>query len=187
MIKIFLYALSNEFLKVIPFFIRFLTQPFHILCIFLKIRIMKYQYLGFIVIAVILFGSCTPLHDDGVVTETDFENHSFLVGKWKMVGSYQSNGGPQYYSPVSNGKIVEFTSKGTFTSSEFPECKEGTYVVDDNELTLNYHCENFDKQFPDLNGKFVFSISNESAFLLLSPISIRCIEGCSTKYQKVSD
>ncbi len=148
---------------------------------------MKYQYFGFVVIAIILFGSCTQHNDDDIVTEIDFENHSYIVGKWKMVGYYQSNGGPQYYSPVSNGKVIEFTTSGTFRSSEFPQCKEGTYVVDEDELTLTFHCESFDKEFPDLNGKFVFSISNKSDFLLLSPISIRCIEGCSSKYQKLNN
>lgn len=148
---------------------------------------MKSYWFGFFAIAFILFGSCTTNDDDGVATEFDLENPTFLIGKWKMVGSYQSDGGPQYYVDVSNGELLEFSGDGMFTSSKYSACNEGTYSIVNKELILNYNCEAFDKQFPDLNGKFVYGISKESNFLLLSPKSVLCIEGCSAKFKKISD
>ena len=148
---------------------------------------MKSYLFSLYAIAFILFGSCKTNDDEGVVMEFDLKSPTFLIGTWRMVGSYQSDGGPQYYKDISNGEALMFSGDGTFTSSEYSQCANGTYSVDGSELTLNYNCEAFDKRFPDLNGKFVYSISKESDFLLLSPMSVRCIEGCSAKFKKISN
>lgn len=150
---------------------------------------MRRLWFGFFAIAFIMFGSCSASNDNDnrIITEVDFESPSFLIGKWKVVGSYLSAGGPQYYVEVEDGETLDFATDGSFNSSEFSECSQGTYSIDGKELTLDYNCEAFNKKFPDLSGKFIYSISNETTFLLLSPVSLRCIEGCSTKYKKISN
>ncbi|WP_318309105.1 lipocalin family protein [Flagellimonas crocea] len=107
-----------------------------------------------------------------------------LTGKWKMTAAYISAGGPQYWVTVEDGEEIEFFANGTFISSRNPECRTGTYVVEGEELSLEFDCDGFESVMENEEGLITYNIEFNKNEFLLSPTSILCIEGCSYKYVK---
>tara|TARA_R110002049_G_scaffold308623_1_gene513176 strand:- start:549 stop:974 length:426 start_codon:yes stop_codon:yes gene_type:complete len=112
---------------------------------------------------------------------------NFIYGKWKLVKAYISAGGPQYWVDVEDGGEYVFFSDRTFTSKSFLDCTNGDFEIESNELNLMYDCQEIKNQFQDSNGILSYDFSFKENFLLLTPTTLRCIEGCSYKFKRISD
>ncbi|MGB3775554.1 MAG: lipocalin family protein [Leeuwenhoekiella sp.] len=146
---------------------------------------MKYIIVCFLAITFV-FSSCSSDDTEDFLT-VDFESPTFLIGKWKMTGSYTSPGSGQFYSDILDGEELLFGTDGSFTTSSYPSCNTATYTVSGDDLSITYDCDAFKEQFPELDGRFIYSMSNKDDFLILIPKSRLCIEGCSYYYQKIAD
>ncbi|RYE27194.1 MAG: hypothetical protein EOP42_19565 [Sphingobacteriaceae bacterium] len=105
-------------------------------------------------------------------------NSNALVGKWRETAYYLSIGGPGYWTSVStkDNTYIMFNQNGALTGTYYPgsahyEIKDSVTVTiyDQNGKYENYHYE-------IINGVLTLSPSGP----------IICIEGCATRYIKVS-
>ncbi|WP_209404229.1 hypothetical protein [Pseudozobellia sp. WGM2] len=117
---------------------------------------------------------------------TPLEGNSRWIGKWKLTEAYISAGGPQYWVDVENGEEFEFFEDGTFSSDRFDTCSEGRFIIQSNELSLKYDCDEIDRKFKNADGFITYTIEFENDYFILTPSSGPiCIEGCSYKYKKL--
>ena len=102
-----------------------------------------------------------------------------IVGTWKLVEVYGSDGGssPQW-TPVNNGYTYTFSNGNNINSNRFT-CN-GNYQVNSNEVTISFNCN--DSQF---NQSYNYSFDN--GYLILTSNLLYCDEGCSEKYQKITE
>lgn len=108
-----------------------------------------------------------------------------LIGKWVLNEAFISAGGEQFWVDVENGEQFVFCADRTFTSSRYPECSTGVYVMNTDELRLNYGCEGFVPSSQNQDGWITFALDITSDYFILRPTSGPiCVEGCSYKYQK---
>lgn len=116
---------------------------------------------------------------DGSLEVTD----SNLLGTWKLTEAFISSGGPQYWVDVPDGDEFTFLVNGTFTTTQFPNCNEGSYFIEESELRLQYNCEEPDTPYQaDL---ITYNLELKSGYFLATPTSGPiCIEGCSYKFEK---
>ena len=141
---------------------------------------MKYL-LYFVLASVFFISSCSTNYD--TLESKDFSaNDNSIIGNWKLVEAYISSGGPQYWVNVENGEEITFTSDELFSSNRFSECTNGDFSIESNELFLNYSCNGFTTGFENPEGAITYKITFESNYLLLTPTSVICTEGCSYKY-----
>ncbi|HLW21438.1 MAG TPA: lipocalin family protein [Cyclobacteriaceae bacterium] len=110
------------------------------------------------------------------------DNPDGLPGEWLLVETSFSAGAEQEYREVKNGGRYTFRTDGTFTSTQLDGCGRGTYQLKDDKLILVYDCDTRDSPNP-----FTFRITFEDNYFMLSPISIMCIEGCTSKFKKVKE
>jgi len=116
-----------------------------------------------------------------------FDQDAFPIeGTWKLTAAYISAGGPQYWTDVKDGEVLNFLSNGSFSSDKFEECSTGSYSVEDGNLILEYDCDGFESGTENGEGQITFKIDYGKNAILLTPTSILCIEGCSYKYVKVN-
>ena len=127
----------------------------------------------YIPIVCLLFFGCSK--DDN-----DTKSVATVLGKWKQIESYQSDGGSSpTWIAISNGYTIEFRSDGTFTSTKFSDCGVGSYIVSiTNEVVMSYSCDSFTtndlQQIENLSG----------SIMILKPLGLNCDEGCGDKFQK---
>ncbi len=125
--------------------------------------------------------SCSKKDDTLVIKDFSGKDEP-IIGKWKLVEAFISDGGPQYWVNVENGEEITFTGDGLFSSNRFSECTKGDFSIELNELYLNYNCEGFTSGMENSEGLITYNITFESNYLLLTPTSLICIEGCNYKY-----
>lgn len=118
-------------------------------------------------------------------TENENPNDHSILGKWKLTEAFISSGGPQYWVDVEDGEEIEFLSNSRFTSTNYPECPEGEYVLDEENLVLDFDCEDIELVAENEEGLVTFRIEFKNGDFLLSPTSVICIEGCSYKYERM--
>ncbi|GHA51709.1 hypothetical protein GCM10007103_35190 [Salinimicrobium marinum] len=111
-------------------------------------------------------------------------DHS-ITGNWKLVEAYISSGGPQYWVDIENGEEFTFLSNGSFESNKFSECTTGDFLVESKELFLNYNCDGFTSGFETPEGAITYRFTFEDNYLILTPTSVVCVEGCSYKYKRI--
>tara|TARA_R100000935_G_scaffold18989_1_gene36605 strand:+ start:164 stop:598 length:435 start_codon:yes stop_codon:yes gene_type:complete len=137
--------------------------------------------LYFVLASFFLISSCSTNSD--TLESKDFSSKDNpIIGNWKLVEAYISSGGPQYWVNIENGEGITFTSDGLFSSNRFSECTNGEFSIELNELFLNYSCSGFTTGFENPEGAITYTMTFESNYLLLTPTSVTCIEGCSYKY-----
>lgn len=125
------------------------------------------KVLRFLVFAIsILMISCS---------EEDLADTAF-TGKWKLVQTYYSIGGPLIYNDINpeNEEFIQFKNNGrlVYPNSDYTEYK----LKDSTTIT-------FIKK--DKTTQDYYFVLNEE-ILDLSPAGpIRCIEGCGSRYKKV--
>lgn len=109
--------------------------------------------------------------------KNDFIQSSSLTGKWQLVGSYYSIGGPMIYKEADKKtkSYISFNKDGglQFGGSEFTSYK----LKDSTTITLIK---------PD-QTEFDYFYKISDGELVLSPRTAMCFEGCSSIYRKVSE
>ena len=125
--------------------------------------------------------SCSKKDDTLVIKDFSGKDEP-IIGKWKLVEAFISDGGPQYWVNVENGEEITFTGDGLFSSNRFSECTKGDFSIELNELYLNYNCEGFTSGMENSEGLITCNIAFESNDLLLTPTSLICIVGWNYKY-----
>ncbi|MBW7960611.1 lipocalin family protein [Patescibacteria group bacterium] len=124
----------------------------------------------FLILSVIFsFFSCND--DDNKVQEKS------ILGSWKLIEVYGSDGGQGQWTPIENGYVYEFRSDNTLLSNRF-SCN-GTYQNLSDSVLISFDCD--DTQF---NASYEFSFEGNK--LILSNSS-DCDEGCVEKYEKVTE
>ncbi len=127
----------------------------------------------FTILILSIFLSLTSCSDD----EAKSQENS-LLGTWKLIETYGSDGGssPQW-TTVNNGYSYSFNANNSLISNRFT-CN-GNYQENSNSnVHIQFNCT--DSQF-DLSYNYVI----ENGYLILTPSSANCDEGCGEKYQKV--
>lgn len=133
-------------------------------------------------LAIISLYSCT---DDE--TAVNFETE--ISGKWKLIESKISSGGPEMIiEAVKDGDEFLFRNDLSFTSTARNECNNGTYTysktnsLQHTELELNFECSTSSSTIRTVIYAVTFSSPDQ---MILTPLDPRCIEGCSFTYQKI--
>lgn len=136
------------------------------------------------ILTIIVITSFLSCEKNEGITLNDSE---LIIGKWKLVESSYSIGGPLITEVVEDGHEITFSNNLTFTSSASPECINGTYRINENdtlwysELTLQYECIRVNSPINIIT--YAINFTSQDQFILV-PKSVTCIEGCSYKYQK---
>ncbi len=138
---------------------------------------------------ILLFG-CE--NNDGKISNDEIDSRGIdsenpIIGNWKLVEASISSGGPQYLVAVENGEEFNFLSTGIFISNRSSECTSGIFSIESNELILKYDCDGFITGVENPEGAITYTITYESNYLILIPTSVICTEGCSYKYEKITD
>lgn len=100
-----------------------------------------------------------------------------IIGSWKLVEIYGSDGTDAHWTPIENGYTYSFTGSNTLISNRF-QCN-GTYSNQTDSITINFDCP--ENQF---NGTYGISFENDN--LILSSDPLDCDEGCAEKYKRVA-
>lgn len=116
--------------------------------------------------------------------ETQIQDNN-IIGTWKLIEVYENDGGVGEWTNVENGFTYTFKNEGSFTSTRFPECSFGTYMISESTLSLVFGCEDFSAGIESPEGTFIESYTFEGGKLYLSPKYLSCDEGCSYKFAKV--
>ncbi|WP_335964361.1 lipocalin family protein [Galbibacter sp. PAP.153] len=139
-------------------------------------RILK---LSVIIVYAILLKSCSDDDDNATI------NGSSIHGTWQLTESYMDTGdGTGDWETAEGIYTYTFLKNGTFTSSQFSKCNTGTYVLNENQLTLNYACDTLDEPLKIADGKLVAKIKYNESILELTPIEPACVEGCGYRFEK---
>lgn len=82
---------------------------------------------------------------------------------------------------------MEFFSNGIFSSNKYFACTSGNFSIELHKLILNYDCKGFTTGLENSEGAITYEVTFEANYFFLTPTSVICIEGCSYKYEKISD
>ncbi len=139
---------------------------------------MKYIYIIYSFLLICLFTGCSV---------DNAWNDKSLPGTWKLEAvNFSSGGEPRIWSAVEDGYTYSFRNDGTFSSTRFDECEQGTYITTANELKLDYGCEGFILGIEDTEGILVEELKFEGGYMILIPKYLQCIEGCKYKFRKIA-
>ena len=124
----------------------------------------------------------------GCSEEETKQQEQSIYGTWKLIEIYQSDGGsnPQW-SNVDTSYTYTFNKDGTFSTTRFTECTQGTYDKSNNSITLDYRCNGFNTGIENPPGTFVERYIFENAHLILTPSYLNCFEGCDYKFEKIEN
>lgn len=113
-------------------------------------------------------------------SDTSETQENSLIGTWKLVEVYESNGGAQpSWKTVEDGFTYSFKENSLVTSSKF-DCS-GIYGIKSSQsFTIEFGCES-GKMKGTLDYRFV------EGNLILTPNPNTCIEGCDQKFTKVTE
>lgn len=110
-----------------------------------------------------------------------------IIGEWKMIESYISAGGPQFWVDVENGFEYTFFRDRTFISSDYFGCTSGKFNVGSDELSLEYDCDGIKEKLGNSSGITTYKFNFDDGYLLLTSTTVFCVEGCSYKFEKIKD
>ncbi|WP_179352601.1 hypothetical protein [Winogradskyella vidalii] len=134
----------------------------------------------YLITALIIFTACEKTDDTIIANET------LMIGTWLQTETSVSVGGPQYWVDVEEGESLMFFENGTFSSNRFTECTEGNFSIIDQELHLDYNCDQFSTEYHNEDGIITYDLNFKSSYFILTPTSgLICVEGCKSKYQKI--
>ncbi len=112
-------------------------------------------------------------------TKNDNNNQeTTIIGSWKLIEAYGSDGGEGSWQIIENGYNYEFKESGLLLSNRF-NC-DGTFEIDeslDHQLNISFQCD--DTQF-QLSHQIIFEAGN-----LILWNSLDCDEGCGWKFKRV--
>ncbi|ALJ03719.1 hypothetical protein APS56_00495 [Pseudalgibacter alginicilyticus] len=128
-----------------------------------------------------IFFACDENMDELIIA-----NETLIAGTWELTEAHISAGGPQYWIDIENGEEIEFFENGTFTSNRYLECTQGSFSIDENNLSLKYECDDFSSDSENEDGFITYNLKFYSHYFILTRTSgAICIEGCSSKYQSI--
>lgn len=82
-----------------------------------------------------------------------------VYGRWMYKGLLvKDNADGDIWNPVENGHLLDINEVGTFFSSEYNDCDEGTVVVAGNMITLEYACPDFEPPSGMGEGEFGYDV-----------------------------
>ncbi|WP_207534835.1 hypothetical protein [Desertivirga arenae] len=109
--------------------------------------------------------------------KSDFIASSTLTGKWQLVTSYYSTGGPLIYKDVDNDTKI-YINFGKNGELDYSNSGYTRYMIKDS-ITITFLKNDqttFDYYYKIYDGK-----------LNLSPRTNMCIEGCGSIFRKVEE
>lgn len=109
-----------------------------------------------------------------------------ICGKWEVVEAFSSPPTGDGWSLVSDGFQMELKNDRSFKSSQFEQCKQGTYQVSEEKITLKFDCQGFAAGYEDPEGVFSYSFQLKNDTLVLNPENFFCYEGCKLKLVRKS-
>jgi hypothetical protein len=108
-----------------------------------------------------------------------------IIGEWQIS---EALWWPNPWTTVPDGYTYTFSRDGSFTSTRFTECGNGTYNIAGDELSLIFGCADFNVWFESPNNAFVYKIEFEDlTTATLTPIIPQCIEVCVNRFTKISE
>jgi len=127
----------------------------------------------------ILFSAFECQHQEDI--EPSSGNQAIVIGKWQLVESYISDGGPGYWIEADPAKpsIIEFKADGEYISGR-ENCSGRYTAATSQEIIIKISCSTGYVQQSELSGKIL-----PSGELAIVPTSPMCIEGCSEKYKRI--
>jgi hypothetical protein len=127
----------------------------------------------------VLFSAFECQHQENVDPNT--KNQDVLIGRWKLVEYYLSDGGPGYWTKADPAKpyIIEFKADGAYISDR-ADCSGQYTAAPDQEIIIKISCDTGYVQKSELSGKIL-----PSGELYIVPTNPYCIEGCSYKYMRI--
>lgn len=131
----------------------------------------------FLLLLLIWFSSCISENLEEVIPF----NASKISGDWEVISETYSIGGPEIITPIDNGGIYSFRQNSIFTFQYEDDTSlnfSGTYNFKEDLLALSYF---LDEIKIERNLKVIFE-DNQVVFIPWEPT---CIEGCSTRLQKI--
>jgi hypothetical protein len=109
-------------------------------------------------------------HKDSIAVKSSVKTAATLPGKWKLIGTMLSAGGPQYFVPDNNKDYVTFNTDGTLEGTAFSGYK---YFTVKDSITI--HMTTADKaSYED----YRYTIKYDTLKMGPAGPSV-CIEGCS--------
>ena len=112
---------------------------------------MRFQH--YLLLNLIFFIACDNSNNDPIPAD-----ESLIIGKWKLTRAFISDGGPQYWVDVENGEEIQFFENGTFVSDKFTECTTGDFSILQNELVLDYSCNEFNPISENKDGFITYEL-----------------------------
>ncbi|MDE0470544.1 MAG: hypothetical protein OXH57_01275, partial [Ekhidna sp.] len=120
------------------------------------------------------------------------QQENSIYGTWQLKEQWLGNVGDVSvnWTSVSNGYTMSLMKNNSFSSTEFTVCQNsvnnGNLTLSQNEsinlIEISFQCDSRSNQ---LTRTYVYSFENK--YLVLSPYSNPCDEGCSFKYKKTAD
>ncbi|MBC6410805.1 MAG: hypothetical protein GDA42_10195 [Ekhidna sp.] len=114
-----------------------------------------------------------------------------IYGTWQLIEQWLGNVGDVSVNwiDVSNGYTMSLMKNNSFSSTEFTVCQNsvnnGNFTLSQNESTnlieISFQCASTNNQLTRTYAHFF-----ENEYLMLSPYSNPCAEGCSFKYEKIA-
>jgi hypothetical protein len=128
---------------------------------------MKYLSYSLFFVVILLAMAC---HKDSVTVIPASKTTATLPGKWKVIGSMISSGGPMYFVAASGKDYVAFNTDGTLGGTAFFNYKY--FTVKD---TVTIHMTSADNAAYE---DYYYAIKHDTLTLGLAGPTI-CIEGCA--------
>ncbi|MCL6217879.1 lipocalin family protein [Zunongwangia pacifica] len=108
-----------------------------------------------------------------------------IVGSWKLVEVYNdNNNGRGVWSPAENVYSYTFNEDGTFSSTRFPQCTGGNYSIYDDEIVLDFDCNNNRTMgISSVSSTFIEEFDYDGNNVIFIPTYPACDKGCKLKFE----
>lgn len=116
--------------------------------------------------------------------DKDDESNQSIIGAWQLTEASISAGGASEWNRVDDGETYQFFEDGSFTSTSFDDCSKGEFILENQILSLNYTCPNFETGLENEAGFITYEVKFENDGFLLIPKSVVCVEGCAYKFTR---
>lgn len=118
--------------------------------------------------------------------ENKVEQEPSIYGTWQLSQIYSDPGtGEGGWIDIDNGYNYKIVPGGTFSSTKFNECSDGTYSITNQTIDFTFNCTDFTPCEED-SQTCSENFTLEDQFLVLTPNYLECDEGCAYRFTKIS-